>query len=229
MLDMCGVGVEATWTACEAVATAWTCQQGGVVLRQERLDRRVTCGLCHGCECVYPHVCCRVRLCSVAMTPVCIAHSCRLAATTISNRCFDCCVRRHWCVSRHLCRRARGACVSSLSCALAAVGVCGSYCRCDTVATKAPRCCVSWRRHRSSSRLLTVLRCCRRVRCVDDTVSRSAMVQVLVVTACLCVVAQVSSRRVYLASVLLCVQCACRCEAVGVQCMWRRDCGVAGA
>jgi hypothetical protein len=60
MLDMCGVGVEATWTACEAVATAWACHQGGVVLRQERLDRRVTCGLCHGCECVYPHVCCRV-------------------------------------------------------------------------------------------------------------------------------------------------------------------------
>ncbi len=63
VLDVCGVGVEATWTVCEAVATAWTCQQGGVVLlRQERLDRRVTCGLCHGCECVYPHVCCRVRL-----------------------------------------------------------------------------------------------------------------------------------------------------------------------
>jgi hypothetical protein len=59
VLDMCGVGVEATWTACEAVATAW--QQGGVVLlHQERLDRCMTCGLCHGCECVYPHVCCRV-------------------------------------------------------------------------------------------------------------------------------------------------------------------------
>jgi hypothetical protein len=34
-----------------------------VLLRQERLDRRVTCGLCHGCECVYPHVCCHVVCC----------------------------------------------------------------------------------------------------------------------------------------------------------------------
>jgi hypothetical protein len=30
MLDMCGVGVEATWTAREAVATAWACHQCGV-------------------------------------------------------------------------------------------------------------------------------------------------------------------------------------------------------
>jgi hypothetical protein len=45
VLGMCDVGVEATRTVCEAVATAWTSQQGGVLLRQERLDRRVTCGL----------------------------------------------------------------------------------------------------------------------------------------------------------------------------------------
>ncbi len=86
VLDMCDVGVEATWTACEAVATAWACHQGGVVLLlQERLDRRVTCGLCHGCECVYPHVCCRVVCVSVAVTLVYIAHSCRLVAAAISQ------------------------------------------------------------------------------------------------------------------------------------------------
>ena len=39
VLDMCGVGVEATWTASEAVATAWACGQRRVVsLDEERLN-----------------------------------------------------------------------------------------------------------------------------------------------------------------------------------------------
>jgi hypothetical protein len=55
----------------------------------------------------------------------------------------------------------------------------------------------------------------------------SAMAGSVVCDGVSCVVAQVSSRRVYLASVELCVQCACHgCEAVGLQCIWRRDCGV---
>jgi hypothetical protein len=156
-LDMCGVGVEATWTACEAVATAWACQQGGVVLlHQDRLDRRVTCGLCRGCECVYPHVCCRVDCVFRSRRRLCASHTVvvswllrfRTAALIASG------------VVGQLTAVCHVACVDAregLVCRSYPVRLLLSACVVVTAAVTATkrRAAVSWRLHRSSSRLQT--------------------------------------------------------------------------